>query len=91
MILGIDRIERRAAVNLPATCNLFGDCGLIFSVEVFVHSVNGDVWEVEIRDLQSGVSIYSPPDKEWNLLVPETMAEAEPYLYLHLWTIGMID
>ena len=90
MIESVDKIVPTMAINLPPVCEIMGACGAIFAVEVFPHGLRGDIFEVEIKDIRTGISIYSPPEKEWQLLVPDEGPDSYMDMYLEVWTKGLL-
>jgi hypothetical protein len=83
----IDLIVPTRAADLPAVCEIIGNCGMVFAVKVNVFSLHGEEFLATITDIETGIVIESDPNKVWNLLVPDSLCDpatqAEIILALH--------
>lgn len=87
-IESIDRIERMSVSAMPYACEAIGQCGMIFRLSVRpAMMINGEIVLWTVTDIDSGWSEAYGAEKEFNVLVPDTLddpiTQAEIVLALH--------
>ncbi len=83
-IESVDRIVRTPIGECPEVCEVMGACGAIMIVKI--ESMLNGLW-YKVTPLGSEMWADYPPEAEFNLLVPDTLADpvtqAEVILALH--------
>lgn len=75
-IESIDRIVRMPISVMPDACEVTGGCGMIFTVTVQpAMSIGNEIVLWWLTDVQTGVSEAYPGDKEFDVLVPDTLCD----------------